>query len=490
MKNDNLFRLPSFLLFVILSHLLASCSPEPTQLSITTIPTETPTMVQTAIIATATVSPTATTSPSTSPSMPFPLAGNWTGIAVNGDTQFEVEITIEESCVMGGECGTFSIPIVPCSGSYVLTSEKNNVYEFGMQNKSTECGEGIDYLQLLPDGTLKFISRGDYGVNEGILTKTDPDSSSITKLPVIFSDDGSPDGTTALLYLLSEPAVDIKAVTISHGEARPRVYIQHMGRILEEFGLTGIPLGQGSDSALQPGEDFPEWLRQASDNFWSLPVPNKTKNYPTQNAAELMVSLLNQAHEPMAVFISGPGTDLALALRLDPNIREHISAIYIMGGAVYVPGNLTDFSANPSNVSAEWNIYVDPLAAAEVFSSGVPIVLVPLDATNQVSATMEDTRQWRAGLPPAQLAADMYDMLLGGSDTAKMGLWDVMTAVIMVHPELCNLVPMNLKVITDYGDTYGQTLVLTEGEPNVQVCLEPDIQGIKQTLIEVFADSR
>lgn len=434
--------------------------------------------------------PTATALPSTSSSPSFPLAGSWSGMAVNGDTQFEVMITIEESCVMGGDCGTFNIPLVPCSGTYVLAGEEKNVYEFEMQNKSAECGEGIDYLELQADGTLRYISRGDYGVNEGVLTKTTPDRSSITKLPVIFDDDGSPDGTTALLYLLSEPAADVKAVTISHGEARPKVYIQHMGRVLDDFGFTGIPLGQGADSALQPGEDFPEWLRQASDNFWSLPVPNKTKTYPTQNAAELMVSLLNQAPEPVAVLVSGPSTDLALALRLDPNIREHISAVYIMGGAVAVPGNLTDFIENPSNVSAEWNIYVDPLAAAEVFSSGVPIVLVPLDATNQVSATMEDTRQWRAGLPPAQLAADMYDMLLGGSETARMGLWDVMTAVIMVHPELCDLVPMNLEVITDQGDTYGQTLVLAEGEPNVQVCLEPDVNGIKQTLIEVFSDSR
>lgn len=496
MKNDNLSRLPAFLIIVVLFHLLASCSPTPTQPVITTVPTETPAVVQTAVIAAAAASstptalPTATASPTTSIPSPFPLAGNWSGTAVNGDMQFEVMITIEESCMMGGDCGAFSIPIVPCSGIYVLAGEEKNVYEFEMKDKSPTCGEGIDYLQLQPDGTLKYISRGDYGVNEGILAKAGPDSSSITKLPVIFSDDGSPDGTTALLYLLSEPDADIKAVTISHGEARPKVYIQHMGRVLEEFGITGIPLGHGSDSALQPGEDFPEWLRQASDNFWSLPVPNKTKTYPTQDAAELMVSLLNQAPEPAAVFISGPSTDLALALRLDPNIREHISAVYIMGGAVTVPGNLTDFSANPSNVSAEWNIYVDPLAAAEVFSSGVPVVLVPLDATNQVSATMEDTRQWRAGLPPAQLAADMYDMLLGGSETAQMGLWDVMTAVIMVHPELCDLVPMNLEVITDYGDTYGQTLVLIEGEPNVQVCLEPDIQGIKQTLIDVFSGSR
>ena len=83
---------------------------------------------------------------------------------------------------------------------------------------------------------------------------------------------------------------------------------------------------------------------------------------------------------------------------MDAGIRDHISTVYIMGGAVNVPGNLTDFSTNPANVTAEWNIYVDPVAADEVFRSGLPIVLVPLDATNQVNATMADTTpmaRWR-----------------------------------------------------------------------------------------------
>jgi purine nucleosidase/pyrimidine-specific ribonucleoside hydrolase len=204
----------------------------------------------------------------------------------------------------------------------------------------------------------------------------------------------------------------------------------------------------------------------------------------------MMVSLLNQASQPVAVFVSGPCTDLAQALRLDPGIREHISAVYIMGGAVYVPGNLTDFSANPANVSAEWNIYIDPLAASEVFASGLPIVLVPLDATNQVSASMADTSRWRQGGRVADFAADIYDMLLGGSSESEMSLWDVMTAVIMVHPDLCTLTPLHLQVITDPGNTYGQTLVLLDGPANVQVCLDPDVDGIKQTLAEVFASSQ
>jgi pyrimidine-specific ribonucleoside hydrolase len=311
------------------------------------------------------------------------------------------------------------------------------------------------------------------------------------KLPVLFDDDGSPDGTAALLYLLSNPAVAVKAVPISQGEAHPQIYIQHMGRILESFGITGIPLGAGSDSALVPGEGFPAWLRASSDNFWDLPLPNSDKKYPTQDAAELMVSLLKQAPEPMTVFISGSNTDLARALRLDPGIREHIKAIYIMGGAVNVPGNLTNFpKANPlNNVSSEWNIYLDPLAASEVFESGLPITLVPLDATNQVKVSMKDTALWRTGGKPAIFAADIFDSRINSFGEEQFGSWDLMTAEIMLHPELCPTVPQRLKVITEQGKTYGQTLAQADGQPNVQVCLKPDVPAIKRTLNEEFAVS-
>ena len=78
---------------------------------------------------------------------------------------------------------------------------------------------------------------------------------------IIFSDDGSPDGTTALLYLIADQNAWIEALVISHGETHPNTYIQHMGRMLEDFGITDIPLGQGQDQAIIPGEDFPEGIR-------------------------------------------------------------------------------------------------------------------------------------------------------------------------------------------------------------------------------------
>ena len=107
---------------------------------------------------------------------------------------------------------------------------------------------------------------------------------------VIYDDDGSWDGTTALLYLLSQPEISVQAIIISYGEAHPKVYIQYIGRMLDDFGIRDIPLGAGQDAPLANGTAFPDWLRQLSDNFWNVPLPNAGKTYPVQYAPELMVA--------------------------------------------------------------------------------------------------------------------------------------------------------------------------------------------------------
>lgn len=314
--------------------------------------------------------------------------------------------------------------------------------------------------------------------------------SPIVTTPVIFDDDGSPDGTAALFYLLGHPDVSVKAIGISYGEAHPAVYIQHIGRKLDELGIRDIPLGAGQDAPLAGTNEFPEALREGSGNFWGLPLPNADRTYPSQDASQLMVAVIKQSPQPVTVFVSGPCSNLAQALRLDAGIGDNIAAVYIMGGAVYAPGNIADLLPNPDNFVSEWNIYADAQAAREVFESGLDIYLVPLDATNQVMIGREDTGQWHQGGGTADFAAEIYDMLLNSWGAENAAIWDLMTAAIMVKPDLCGFQPLHLEVLTDEGPTSGQTVVVADGQPNVHVCLQPDVSGIKQTLIDVFSSSR
>jgi pyrimidine-specific ribonucleoside hydrolase len=112
------------------------------------------------------------------------------------------------------------------------------------------------------------------------------------------------------------------------------------------------------------------------------------------NAVELLIHAAQGSSTRVKLITLGPLTNVAEALESDPAFAGMLQSITIMGGAVNVPGNV-GITSDIQNKVAEWNIYVDPHAAAVVFASGVPITLVPLDATNDVPVTMDFYRKKR-----------------------------------------------------------------------------------------------
>ena len=474
---------------LILTFFLAGClsptkpSAPTSQLPVATKPSTPP--------LTLVVGPKTPTQTQTQP-IAFPLSGTWKGSAKNGTVEMKVSIVLHASCKVGDTCGTYDLSL-PCSGTFTLVSETNGVYEFRAGNKTASCsGEGSDFLQLLSDGTLQYTSRGEYGETLGNLVRdnTTPTPEAAQRIPLIDDDDGSPDGTSALLYLLTQPTVDMKAAGITYGEAHPAVYIQHIGRMLDNFGFPDIPLGVGLDGPLSGSNGFPEWLRQSAGTFWGWPIPNANKTYPVQDDADLIISVVKQSPEPVTLFFSGPFTNLAIALRKAPEIRGNIAALYMMGGAVYIPGNIHDFYPDSANTYADWNPYSDPQAAKEVFESGLTMYLVPLDATNQVQISKVDTSQWRTGGRIANFVADIYDSLMNSTGKQNFYIWDMMASEIMLNHDLCGFQPLHLDVVTAEGDHSGQTVIVPTGEPNINVCLKPNAALIKQTLIDVFSNSR
>jgi hypothetical protein len=77
-------------------------------------------------------------------------------------------------------------------------------------------------------------------------------------IPLIFDDDGSPDGTIALLYLLRNPRFDVRLVTISPGEAHPEIFANHLTDLLAAIGRTDIPVAAGSEFPIEGDNAFPE----------------------------------------------------------------------------------------------------------------------------------------------------------------------------------------------------------------------------------------
>jgi len=150
---------------------------------------------------------------------------------------------------------------------------------------------------------------------------------------------------------------------------------------------------------------------------------------------------------------------VALALRASPRIAGKISRIYAMAGAIGVPGN------EPTYQRAEWNAYIDPRAASIVLKSGIPITVIPLDASNDVPITTFVADAVRSHRQTAAMRL-LAELLSGPSYTQNpVYFWDPLTAVAATDSRVVHLRRARLKVAQVLGPGWGETSIDRAGAP-------------------------
>ncbi len=316
--------------------------------------------------------------------------------------------------------------------------------------------------------------------------------------PLILDDDGTQDGMTAWAYMLQNPNFSVKAMTINYGESHHQIFGNNVMRMLTRLGITGIPVAVGRDTPLAGNNAFPDVFRTDTDTFWApyVTLPNNAlETVDKRSAAQLMVDTINQSPVPVDILTTGALTNIADALAIDPGIAKKIGRLQIMGGAVFVPGNLRE-DPDPlpqQNQVAEFNIWVDPVAAQKVFSAGIPIYETPLDATNQIGFTRADQAAWKAtGTPESILASELLDYALsvisGNDPKIPNSAWDLVAAINLSQPSFCQEKPLHIEINTT-GSPYvnqGQTAA-TPGQSNAQVCLNPSFANLPFKSSQLFS---
>jgi len=342
------------------------------------------------------------------------------------------------------------------------------------------------FLTLLVTLSVAFLSQSAF-------------STTLQPTPLILDDDGSQDGMTAWAYILQNPKFDIKAITVAEGLAHPHIFGNNVMRMLTRLGITGIPVAVGRETPLVGNNAFPDSFRAASDNFWSptVTLPEKAlETVDNRSAAQLIVDTLNQSPEPVDILATGPLTNIADALALDPGIVKKIGCIQIMGGAIFVPGNLREH-LDPivkQNQVSEFNIWVDPVAAQKVFSAGLQLSLTPLDATNKIGFTRVDQAAWKAsGTPESILASELLDYALtvisGNDPKIPNPAWDLVAAINLSDLSFSGGTPLHVEVNTTGLPqvNQGQTVAVPGQPPNVNVALTPSFANLPYTSSELFS---
>ncbi|MCJ7626592.1 MAG: nucleoside hydrolase [Anaerolineaceae bacterium] len=316
------------------------------------------------------------------------------------------------------------------------------------------------------------------------------DTISQPNLHIIWDADGSPDSVIALLYFLQNPTISVDAITVSCGQAHPDIFAVKLVRMLARLGRKDIPVAAGRAIPFMGNNAFPDPWRKLTDEFWGIDLPEADEPVHTLPASDLIIDVLNKSSNPVTLFVSGTHTNLAEVLRLGSYIIDKIASVHVMGGALYVPGNIKSDWPEFHNTVSEWNIWVDPIAASEVFNAGLDMHLTPLDATNQVTWTSHDADTWDAfGTPEGILAAEILRFFLEYSNPDGVYLWDLLAAANTTNPDLCQHEWVHIRVVTDSGDEEGRTVVVSDQPENTSAFLIPQEDEIKQLVAQTLGMS-
>jgi purine nucleosidase len=293
---------------------------------------------------------------------------------------------------------------------------------------------------------------------------------------VFIDTDPGIDDALALILALRSPELEVKGITVVHGNVPVDQGTANALKVLELVGRIDVPVAEGAPAPLlRPARDAR--IVHGEDGLGgALPGPPKGTPVDEYGPAFLTRTVESAAH-PITVITLGPLTNLAIALLASPHLRERIERLYVMGGAVRSEGNTIP--------GAEYNIHCDPEAAAIVLRGGVPTTLIGLNVTMRCVFPRELSERLRDADDPVQRfvgratspVAELYQRYYGLEGCA---MHDPLTVAAVIDPTLIRGQDVWVDVETKGDLTAGQTVVdfwgipTPWGEPNALVALEVD----------------
>jgi inosine-uridine nucleoside N-ribohydrolase len=309
--------------------------------------------------------------------------------------------------------------------------------------------------------------------------------------------DTGTDDAVAIMLAALHPDLELAAITTVNGNVPVKNCTDNTLRTLDYIGKQSIPVYEGAPEPISR-RDFPiprsaRGISQIHGEHLDIPEAVTAKADGIGALAILDEYRPGGSGGETVLVATGPLTNVALALKLDPSLAARIPKLVIMGGGHEVP-NVTP--------SAEFNIWADPEGAAVVLGSGIAeIILVPLDSTHRALISLEDCAAFRAlGTPAGEATARFVQRRIEGYDAtqpmARLGaapVHDALCVAYLIDPTVIPLEKYYVDVETDGPLTVGRTVVDTHRrsgrEPNVWVSLDADEKKFRDIMLAAFAAS-
>jgi purine nucleosidase len=281
--------------------------------------------------------------------------------------------------------------------------------------------------------------------------------SSQDRRPIIIDTDPGQDDAVAILFALgASDRLDVRAITTVAGNVPLSLTAKNARIVLGWANRTDIPVYAGCPRPLVREPVTAEHVH-GETGLDGVPLEEPKVELANGHAVDFLIKALGNAWPAsITLCLLGPMTNLAAALVQDPDIRRGIKEVVLMGGGHHVRGNVTP--------AAEFNVYADPEAAAVVFRSGIPLVVLPLDVTHQALSTKQRIARLanlgnRAGTLIAAILQSHGSIEIKQMGTDGGPLHDPTVIAYLLQPSLFSGRNVNVTVETRGELTVGETVV-------------------------------
>jgi len=285
-----------------------------------------------------------------------------------------------------------------------------------------------------------------------------PHSSALASAPgkprrIIIDTDPGIDDALAIFLALRSPELKVEAITPVAGNVPLDLTLPNALRLVEIAGRTDVPVAAGASHPLVRRLVTAGHVHGVN-GLAGVEFPEPKIKPVRETAPELIRRIVRENPGEITIVAVGPLTNVALALRADPELAGMIPAIVIMGGSLS-GGNITP--------AAEFNLYVDPEAARIVFDANVPLTVVGLDVTRKCLVNEQHIKQLEAANNPVSQAAGKilratYERMRHGGEVTDIALHDALAVASLIDHDVITRKDYYVEVETVGEWTAGQTL--------------------------------
>ncbi|WP_020008572.1 nucleoside hydrolase [Salinicoccus albus] len=305
---------------------------------------------------------------------------------------------------------------------------------------------------------------------------------------VILDVDTGVDDALAIIYGLESKKMDVLGITTVSGNVPLRMTTRNTKKVLTLIGREDIGVYAGAEGPLIREAEY-EYNIHGTDGIGNAldGMEIEDSDHETPFAPDFIVEQAEKYKGDLTLIMVGPLTNLALALRKEPRIKDWVNDVIIMGGVV------SEMGKGNKLPNSEFNIFADAESAAIVLHSGLEITLVSLDVTLQTYMKLEHieqlkgTKYYNFTLDSTKVFRNFSEMRYG---TDGCALHDPLTIGYSLDPTYIETKKYYVDVETDSKLSYGQTICdfrnLWDCEPNVNICVNVDAERFIHDFIETL----